>query len=113
MDSYIVKTLKQVSLCYFAQQVCFLIQGIVEILLATGLVCYLIGYMAGAGILFMLVLLVYYVTMGSACAQLRMKTAKVTDRRLGIINAVIFGIRAVKMYAWEWPFRENIDRARR
>ena len=61
----------------------------------------------------MLVLLVYFLIMGKAYALLRLQTAKVTDRRLGIVNAVVSGIRTVKMYTWERPFQERIHRIRR
>ena len=88
-------------------------QAVLQVVLTTSLLCYLIGYLAATGVLFMLLLLVYSLSMGHACAILRMKTAEVTDRRLGIINAIVSGIRTVKMYAWEWSFHENVSQIRR
>lgn len=37
----------------------------------------------------------------------------VTDERLKIMNEIISGIRIVKMYAWEWNFRDLVAQIRR
>ena len=74
---------------------------------------HLLGYQALAGVLFMDCLVIYYVIMGVVCAGLRDRIAKVTDKRLNSMNAVVPGIRAVKMHAWEWPFMEMVEKLRR
>lgn len=45
--------------------------------------------------------------------KLRHKTAVATDKRLEVMNEIISGIRAVKLYAWEWSFTEIIKQLRR
>ena len=42
-----------------------------------------------------------------------MKTAKVTDKRVRIMNEIIAGIRVVKMYAWDHAFKKVIEKLRR
>lgn len=43
----------------------------------------------------------------------RMKIAKKTDKRVGIMNELIQGIQVIKMYAWEEPFRKVVKLARK
>lgn len=46
-------------------------------------------------------------------SALRMKVARRTDNRVGIMNEIINGIQVIKMYAWEIPFRKIVAEARR
>ena len=43
----------------------------------------------------------------------RLKSAKVTDKRVRIMNEIISGIRVVKMYAWDYAFKKLIKQLRR
>ena len=43
----------------------------------------------------------------------RLKSAKVTDKRVRIMNEIISGIRVVKMYAWDYAFKKLIKKIRR
>ena len=73
----------------------------------------LIGWQAVTGLTFALILIPYvFITTGWA-AKLRMRAAQVTDKRLAVMNEIISGIRAVKMYAWEWPYRDTMRQIRR
>ena len=74
---------------------------------------YLFGWKSLTGVLFLVILLLYYGMVGRVCATLRYKISKVADRRVNVMNSIISGIRAVKMYAWEWPFKERVKRLRR
>ena len=42
----------------------------------------------------------------------RLKAAKVTDKRVKVMNEVITGIRVIKMYGWENAFHELVSRIR-
>ncbi|KAK7867419.1 hypothetical protein R5R35_003843 [Gryllus longicercus] len=46
-------------------------------------------------------------------ALFRSKTAYLTDCRVRLIDNIVSGIRAIKMYAWEMPFIQLVDAARR
>jgi len=73
----------------------------------------LIGWKALVGIGLFIILITYIAAMSNENAKLRHKTALVTDRRLEVMNEVVSGIRAVKMFAWEWNFTESIRQLRR
>ena len=51
--------------------------------------------------------------MAKKAAKLRRMAAALTDKRLVVMNEIITGIRAVKMYAWEWKFRDTVCEIRR
>uniref|UniRef100_A0A2M4AEM2 Putative abc transporter c family member n=1 Tax=Anopheles triannulatus TaxID=58253 RepID=A0A2M4AEM2_9DIPT len=44
---------------------------------------------------------------------IRMRVAKKTDQRVGIMNELIQGIQVIKMYAWEKPFHKVVSNARK
>ena len=43
----------------------------------------------------------------------RLKSAKVTDKRIRVMNEIISGMRLIKMYAWEWAFHEYVKNIRK
>ena len=43
----------------------------------------------------------------------RLKAAKVTDKRVKVMNEIISGMRLIKMYAWEWAFHEYVKKIRK
>ena len=45
--------------------------------------------------------------------KLRLKTAEARDKRLKVMNEVVYGVRAVKIYAWEMNFADIIKQLRR
>lgn len=51
--------------------------------------------------------------LGRLQSVLRMRVAKRTDQRVGIMNELIQGIQVIKMYAWEKPFRTVVSLARK
>lgn len=73
----------------------------------------LIGWQAVTGLAFALILIPYEAEMTGWVAKLRMQAARVTDKRLAVMNEIVSGIRAVKMYAWEWPYRDAVRAIRR
>eukprot|EP00049_Salpingoeca_infusionum_P018959 m.359497 g.359497 ORF g.359497 m.359497 type:complete len:1421 (-) comp18596_c0_seq1:107-4369(-) len=51
--------------------------------------------------------------LGKVFAKLRTKTALLTDERIKHINEILSGIRVLKMYAWENPFKSIISDTRK
>ncbi|XP_053595920.1 ATP-binding cassette subfamily C member 4-like [Microplitis demolitor] len=67
--------------------------------------------LVGYGVLFLITIPMQgYV--GAVTGKLRNTTAKLTDRRVQLINEIIFGIQVIKMYVWEKPFEEMAMKAR-
>ena len=73
----------------------------------------LIGWEALAGAAIFFVLVAFQMLMARKATKLRVKAATFTDERLAVMNEIISGIRAVKMYAWEWNLREAVCDLRR
>ncbi|KAL9971696.1 hypothetical protein ACROYT_G017896 [Oculina patagonica] len=94
---------------------CFVLlpQALLELCSVSFVMFYLFGWKSLSGAMFLLVLSLFYGLMGRVCAALRAKISKVADERVNIMNSIISGIRTVKMYAWEWPFMERVQRLRR
>ena len=87
--------------------------ALLEVFGVTLLTWWLLGYQALGGIAFLVLQGIYYVLMGRILSSLRFKIAKVTEKRLNSMKAIVPGIRAVKMHAWEWPFLEVVTICRR
>ena len=85
-------------------------QALFEICSVSFVMFYLFGWKPLTGVFFLVILLLYYGMMGRVCATL---ISKVADQRVNVMNSIMSGIRAVKMYAWEWPFKERVTRLRR
>lgn len=91
----------------------FMLVAPLEIITTLSILWYLIGWKALAGASFFIVLVAFQMLMARKAANLRKKAATFTDKRLVVMNEVISGIRAVKMHAWEWNFRDIVCDLRR
>ena len=96
-----------------AKTIAFLFKAILELCTVSFLMYYLFGWESLSGICFLIMLSLYYATAGRICATLRTKISKVADERVNMMNSIISGIRTVKIYAWETPFMERVQRLRR
>nr|UOU03342.1 ATP-binding cassette subfamily C4-4-1 [Brachionus rubens] len=50
--------------------------------------------------------------LGSAMDKLRRITAKKCDKRINFVNEVLNGIKIIKMYCWEEPFKKIVEKLR-
>ncbi|CAH3031314.1 unnamed protein product [Pocillopora meandrina] len=85
----------------------------VDLIASLALVWYLVAWQALLGISFFLVVVAYGSFIARETGKIRHRAAAVTDERLKIMNEIISGIRMVKMYAWEWKFRDLVAQIRR
>ena len=84
-----------------------------ELTISLAILWYLVGWEAFISAAFFFILMAFQVVMARKAANLRYKAAVFTDQRLAVMNEIISGIRAVKMYAWEWNFKEILCDLRR
>ena len=96
-----------------AKKIGLLIQAILELCTLSFLMYYLFGWESLSGICFLIMLSLYYATAGRICANLRTKISRVADECVNMMNSIISGIRTFKIYAWETPFMERVQRLRR
>ena len=88
-------------------------RSLVLFLVLAGMAWLLLGAKVLAGFLFLVVLIIYLGITGYISARLRSNVAETTDERLSLMKAIVYGIRTVKMYAWELSFMETIKKIRR
>ena len=94
-------------------QVSYMLSAPLELVIGLIILWYLIGLKALIGAVIFFVLVAFQMLMARKAAKLRDKAAAFTDERLVVMNEIISGIRAVKMYAWEWNFRDAVWNLRR
>ena len=84
-----------------------------EVLASCIILWLLIGWRALAGVVFYVTAIIYVTVASHQTKHLRVKSAAATDKRLEVMNEILSGIRAVKIYAWEMNFTEAIKQLRR
>ena len=84
-----------------------------DIVASMVLVWYLVAWQALIGASFFLLVVAYGSFAAHKAGKIRQQSAAVTDKRLEIMKEIITGIRVVKMYAWEWNFRDLVAQYRR
>lgn len=71
-----------------------------------------IGIPSFVGLLFMFAFIPLQAWMGKLSAKYRLQTAKQTDERVRLMNEILYGIQAIKMYAWENSFSATVHKLR-
>ena len=84
-----------------------------ELVAVSLLLVYFVGWQALMGVFFLCLLVPYFAGLSFISAELRMRTAVVSDQRISLMNQVVSGIRAIKMRAWEDGYRKKISHVRR
>ena len=87
--------------------------AVLDIIAFMVLLWYLVAWQALIGATFFLAVVAYGSFTAHKAGKVRHQSAAVTDKRLEIMKDIITGIRLVKMYAWEWNFRDLVAQIRR
>ena len=85
----------------------------IEILGSCTILLALTGWKALVGVSFYLISISTIMLLSHYSGTLRLKAAEARDKRLKVMNEVVYGVRAVKIYAWEMNFAEVIKQLRR
>lgn len=83
------------------------------IVIAILLAFYLGVYPTLASLAAILLYVLVQTSMGRGFSRFRAKTAKRTDERVRLMNEIILAMRIIKMYAWERPFKQLVQMARK
>ncbi|KAL9978592.1 hypothetical protein ACROYT_G016126 [Oculina patagonica] len=84
-----------------------------DLVISMALLWYLLAWQALIGASFFLLVVVYGSFAAHKIGKVRHQSAAETDKRLEMMKEVIAGIRVVKMYAWEWNFRDLVAQIRK
>ena len=87
--------------------------ALLDIAVSLVLVWYLVDWQALIGAAVLLFVLVYGSFAAQKAGNVHKKAATQTDKRLEIMKEIVSGIRLVKMYPWEWNFRDLVAEIRR
>ena len=74
---------------------------------------YWIGWQSLMGAFFLILTVPYIIRLSVYCAKFRQQTARVTDKRISLMDELVSGIRAIKANAWEDQYVEKIEVVRR
>ncbi|KAJ2079685.1 hypothetical protein H4R24_003603 [Coemansia sp. RSA 988] len=85
---------------------------LVNIIVALSMLYRLLGWSALAGVVIILACTPIMSRIGQIIGTRTKLLMSYRDKRMGIMNEVITGIRVVKMYAWELPFIKRINNVR-
>ncbi|XP_014488634.1 PREDICTED: probable multidrug resistance-associated protein lethal(2)03659 isoform X2 [Dinoponera quadriceps] len=72
-----------------------------------------VGWAGVMGMGVLLVFIPFQVFLAKKIAPLTIKTAERSDSRLRLMNQVIAGLQVIKMYVWEVPFANLVEKARK
>lgn len=84
----------------------------VQIVVAVGLLYNYIGKSAIIGLLMTLATLPLQGWLMAAQVKLRKAGIGIADRRVKLMNEILQGVKGVKLYAWEQPFAEAVEKER-
>ena len=87
--------------------------SLIEVPVVICLLIYLIGWQALTGVLFQLLAIPYIALVSSLSAELRERSADVTDTRMSLLDELVHGIRVLKTHALERYYGDEIKKVRR
>jgi ABC-type multidrug transport system fused ATPase/permease subunit len=87
--------------------------GVFQVVGYTGLLLHFLGPSVFAGIIAMLFIIPTQAYFLKELSALRTEMSGETDKRVCLSNEILMGIRAIKSYSWEKPFKEELSRLRK
>ncbi|XP_060872658.1 probable multidrug resistance-associated protein lethal(2)03659 isoform X2 [Metopolophium dirhodum] len=87
----------------------FLWIGPLETIVVTYFLWQEVGVSSVFGVATLLIFIPLQIWLGSKTSEVRLQTAKRTDKRVHLMNEIISGLQVIKMYTWE-PFFNNLTK---
>lgn len=84
-----------------------------DVIISLAIVWMVSSWQGLIGTSFLVIVFAYGSVVAKKAGEMRRNAAELIDKRLQIIEEIIKGIRAMKMYAWEWNLRELVAKIRR
>jgi len=97
----------------FLQFLGFVIVAPMQIIISLVLIYMQVGHSMWVGVLYMVLLAPVNVKMFATLGQMRREVLKHSDSRVKMMNEILNGIRVIKFYAWERPFRKEVAAVRK
>lgn len=72
-----------------------------------------LGHYTLYGVLFLAFVLPVQSAIGGLYSKMRMKAAEYTDERIRLVDEFLNAIKIIKVYCWEHPFAQKINKARK
>jgi len=96
-----------------ARQFFRLIVAVFDVCVVVPLLWHFIGWQALMGFIFLCLLVPFGGFLIYLSGKLRIKIAAATDKRIHLMAEIVAGIREIKMHAWEWIFKKQVEETRR
>ncbi|KAJ7381834.1 hypothetical protein OS493_038752 [Desmophyllum pertusum] len=91
----------------------FFLFSALDIIISMAIIWKVASWQGLIGTCFLFAVSAYGSIAAKKAGKLRRNAAELIDQRLQIIKEIVSGIRAVKMYGWEWKFRDLVAKIRR
>jgi len=97
----------------FLQFFGFFVVAPLQIIISLVLIYGQVGHSMWVGVAYMVFLAPVNLKMFSALGKMRREVLKHSDSRVKMMNEILNGIRVIKFYAWEKPFRKEVAQIRK
>nr|XP_050853341.1 probable multidrug resistance-associated protein lethal(2)03659 isoform X3 [Vespula vulgaris] len=98
---------------YITQSIHYMWIGPIQTLIIACILYWQLGAAPVAGLVLFLFFIPLQGYIGKRAAKLMLLSAQRTDERLRLMNELIAGVQIIKMYAWEIPFSQIVEKTRK
>jgi ATP-binding cassette subfamily C (CFTR/MRP) protein 4 len=85
----------------------------IELLIVIGILVNVVHWSMLAGLFIIFLSLPIQSVLGKVFDHLRRTTSAKCDKRINLLNEILNGIKIIKMYCWEEPFKKTVEHLRR
>lgn len=111
MVNLLSNDINKFDMCFY--KLAYLIVGPLQTILTIVVMYEYLDHACLAGISLILFFIPIQTRLAKVFSALRLKTAKLSDKRIHFLNELMDGLRVIKMYTWEVPFATTVEICRR